>query len=442
MYDFSLHELKIIKAEFEKYSGENPNHEELLKTEKFFRRILKNNNAIKLLIDRETFQIVDSNELAQNFYGFNEEELHQKQIFEVNALTKDEVIEEYERAIDENRDYFESRQKDSQNNIRKVIVRSTPITLSGKNYFYLVIHELETEIEEEPEEEKEPEKKEPAIYSLPNSAEKEELDNDLDIIEKNARELVVLSNKLAQSEEKLKELNASKDRFFSIISHDLKNSFFSIMSLSKRLADPNSDETEEQKRERAQLLHENSKKLYSFLENLLTWARVQRGETLYEPDNKNLREIASEIIDIFKLKADEKDISLKNNIDDKIEVFADENMVKTILRNLVSNAINFTKPGGSVKILSKKETDEVIVTVEDNGVGISEDNQKKLLRIDKKYIDRNTEGEVGTGLGLILCKEFIEKHGKKIWIESELGKGSRFNFTLSLAKQNNDSSEE
>jgi len=214
------------------------------------------------------------------------------------------------------------------------------------------------------------------------------------------------------------------------------------MNLSKRLADPNSDETEEQKREKAELLHESSKKLYSFLENLLTWARVQRGETLYEPGNKNLREIASEIIDIFKLKADEKKINLENNIDDSIEVFADENMVKTILRNLVSNAINFTKPGGSVKILSKKETDEVIVTVEDNGVGISEDNQKKLLRIDKKYIDRNTEGEVGTGLGLILCKEFIEKHGKKIWIESELGKGSRFNFTLSLAKQNNDSSKE
>jgi PAS domain S-box-containing protein len=112
MYDFSLHELKIIKSEFEKFSGENPNSEELLKTEKFFRRILKNNNAIKLLVDRETFQISDSNELAQSFYGFTEEELQQKQIFELNALTKEEVIEEYEQSISENRDYFESKQKD------------------------------------------------------------------------------------------------------------------------------------------------------------------------------------------------------------------------------------------------------------------------------------------------------------------------------------------
>ncbi|VAX29219.1 two-component sensor histidine kinase [hydrothermal vent metagenome] len=437
MYDFSLHELKIIKAEFEKFSGEDPNHEELLKTEKFFRRILKNNNAIKLLIDRETFQIVDSNELAQNFYGFNEEELQQKQIFEINALTKDEVIEEYERATEEDRDYFESRQKDANGNIKKVIVRSTPITLSGKNYFYLVIHELENEAEEPPQEEK-PEVKDPTIYSLPNSAEKVEFDNDLDIIEKNARDLVILSNKLAESEEKLKEINASKDRFFSIISHDLKNSFFSIMSLSKKLTDPEFDGSNEQKTHIAQMLHENSKRLYSFLENLLTWARVQRGETIYEPGNKNLREITSEITDIFNLKADEKNISLENNIDESIEVFADENMVKTILRNLVSNAINFTKSGGNVKILSKLKDDEVVVSVKDDGVGISEENQKKLFRIDKKLIGRNTEGEKGTGLGLILCKEFIEKHGKEIWIESELGKGSRFNFTLPITKPSKD----
>lgn len=437
MYDFSLHELKIIKAEFEKFSGEDPNHEELLKTEKFFRRILKNNNAIKLLIDRETFQIVDSNELAQNFYGFNEEELQQKQIFEINALTKDEVIEEYERATEENRDYFESRQKDANDNIKKVIVRSTPISLSGKNYFYLVIHELEND-EEEPLQEEKPEVKEPAIYPLPSSVEKAEFDNDLDIIEKNARDLVILSNKLAESEKKLKEINASKDRFFSIISHDLKNSFFSIMSLSKKLADPASNEPDELKAHRAQLLHENSKKLYSFLENLLTWARVQRGETIYEPDNKNLREITSEITDIFKLKADEKNITLENNVDEKIEIFADENMVKTILRNLVSNAINFTKSSGNVKILSKLKDDEVVVTVKDDGAGISEENQKKLFRIDKKHIGRNTEGEKGTGLGLILCKEFIEKHGKEIWVESELGKGSRFNFTLPITKPSSD----
>lgn len=437
MYDFSLHELKIIKAEFEKFSGENPNHEELLKTEKFFRRILKNNNAIKLLIDRETFQIVDSNDIAQNFYGFNEEELQQKQIFEINALTKDEVIEEYERATEENRDYFESRQKDANNNIKKVIVRSTPITLSGKNYFYLVIHELENE-DEKPPQEKKPEVKEPAIYPLTGSVEKAEFDNDLDVIEKNARDLVILSNKLAQSEAKLKEINAGKDRFFSIISHDLKNSFFSIMSLSKKLADPESKESNEQKAHIANLLHENSKKLYSFLENLLTWARVQRGEIIYEPDNKNLREITSEIIDIFKLKTDEKKISLENNIDDKIEVFADENMVKTILRNLVSNAINFTESNGSIKIFSELKDNEVVVTVKDDGVGISEENQKKLFRIDKKHIGRNTEGEKGTGLGLILCKEFIEKHGKKIWIESELGKGSRFSFTLPIAKPSSD----
>lgn len=436
MYDFSLHELKIIKAEFEKFSGENPNHDELLKTEKFFRRILKNNNTIKLLVDRETFQIADSNELAQKFYGYTEEELMQKQIFELNTLTKEEVVEEYERSIAQNRDYFESTQKDFENRIKKVMVRSTPIKLSGKNYFYLVIHELEN-LEKELLAE-EPKKRDAAIYTLPSSAEKQELDDGLDLIEKNARDLVVLSNKLAESEEKLQILNASKDRFFSIISHDLKNSFFSIMSLSKKLADPENHEAEEQKSHVAQMLFDSSKNLYSFLENLLTWARVQRGETNYEPNNFNLNRITSEIISIFKLKADEKNINIENNVDEKAEVFADKNMIKTILRNLVSNSLNFTKNGGVVKILSKQSDGEIIITVEDNGVGLSEANQQKLFQIDKKYIGTNTNGEKGTGLGLILCKEFIEKHDKKIWIESELGKGSRFKFTLPKHQSNID----
>lgn len=433
MFDFSLHELKIIKAEFEKFEGENPDSSELLRTEKFFKRILKNNNAIKLLVDRKTFQIHDSNEMAQKFYGFTEEELSNKLIYDLNVLSKDEVIQEYERAAEEQRDYFESRQKDSNNTIQKVIVRSTPIKLRGKNYFYLVIHELEKEFEVfEPEE---PEYRETTIFTLPESAEKKEFDDDLELIEKNARDLVVLSNKLAESEKLLQKLNASKDRFFSIISHDLKNSFFSIMSLSKKLADPENSESEEQKTHVAQLLHENSTKLYSFLENLLTWSRVQRGETTYEPKIINLHKLCTEIVQIFLLKAGEKNITLENCVDNNAKVLADENMVNTILRNLVLNALNFTKSSGSVKIYSKVKDDNIVVSVEDDGVGISKDNQKKLFQIDQKYIGRNTEGEKGTGLGLILCKEFIEKHGKEIWIESEVGKGSKFKFTLAKINQ-------
>ena len=113
MFDFSLHELKIIKEEFEKFEGKNSDSSELLRTEKFFKRILKNNNAIKLLVDRKTFKIHDSNEIAQKFYGFTEEELSNKLIYDLNVLSKDEVIQEYERAVEENHDYFESRQKDS-----------------------------------------------------------------------------------------------------------------------------------------------------------------------------------------------------------------------------------------------------------------------------------------------------------------------------------------
>ena len=142
-----------------------------------------------------------------------------------------------------------------------------------------------------------------------------------------------------------------------------------------------------------------------------------------------------EIVYLFKLKAEQKGVKLQNKVEKNITVFADQNMIKTVLRNLVSNALNFTKKGNYVIISSKRTNGFIEVTVEDNGVGISEANQKKLLRIDKKFIGVTTEGDKGTGLGLILCKEFIEKHNGKIWVESDLGKGSKFIFTLPIPEK-------
>ena len=235
---------------------------------------------------------------------------------------------------------------------------------------------------------------------------------------------------MEQKRKKLQKLNASKDRFFSIISHDLKNSFFSVMGLSKILADPENDDSEEKKLETAQMLHNSSKKLYSFLENLLSWARVQRGEIDFNPDEHELFEIVAEVSYLFRPKADQNKVLLITNVEENLIVYCDQNMVKTILRNLVSNALNFTSPNGSVTISARKDEEKVTIEVTDTGVGISETNIQKLLRIDEKYIGTNISGERGTGLGLILCKEFVEKHSGEIWIESEVGKGSKFSFTL------------
>ncbi len=426
MNEFSAHEIKIVKTEFAKYNNGEQDAEQIKKIEKFFDRILKNNNAIKLLINVETNRIENSNKYAQKFYGYSEHELHSKEIFEINVLKGEEVKAEYARSKELGLDYFESKQKNALGEIKNVMVRSTPLTIKNTNYIYLIIHEL-PDVTEKAEEKKET--KAAPIFSL-SSNDKNELDDELSFVEQNAKDLVTLSNKLAESEEELKKLNASKDRFFSIISHDLKNSFFSVMGLSKILADPENDDSDEKKLETAQMLNNSSKKLYSFLENLLSWARVQRGETPFEPVENDLYEIVTEVIYLYKIKAEQNGVILLNNIDEGTKVFCDINMTKTILRNLISNAINFTDRNGVVKIDVSIGESETTVTVVDTGVGISNEVISKLLRIDSKYIGTNKNGEKGTGLGLILCKEFVEKHNGKIWIESEIGKGSNFSFTL------------
>jgi len=203
-----------------------------------------------------------------------------------------------------------------------------------------------------------------------------------------------------------------------------------VMGLSKILADPENDDSEEKKLETAQMLHNSSKKLYSFLENLLSWARVQRGEIEYEPEENDLFEISSEVAYLFSAKAEQSEIIIKNYISENTNVFCDANMINTVFRSLISNALNFTSRNGMITLDARTKEEEVEIIVADTGIGISEANIKKLLRIDSKYIGTNVQGEKGTGLGLILCSEFVEKHNGKIWIESELGKGSKFHFTI------------
>jgi len=438
MNEFSSHELKIVKSEFAKHSASDTDNELLKKTEKFFERILKNNNAIKLLIDVESVRVVNSNEMAQNFYGYSEEELHQKKIYDLNVLKEDEVKAENERSKKLGLDFFESRQKNSKGEIKSVMVRSTSLKIKGKDYIYLIVHEMP----EKKEDEGEVVEKDSLVYSLIEEKSDNVLDENLSFLEQNAKDLVYLSNKLAESEEKLQHLNASKDRFFSIISHDLKNSFFSVMGLSKILADPENDDSEEKKLETAQMLHDSSTNLYEFLENLLAWARMQQGEVEFTPEELPLDRIIAEVFYLFNPSAIQRGIELINNVNDNKMVYCDQNMAKTILRNFVSNALNFTKENGTVTIDASGDDEKITISVTDTGIGIKEENAKKLFRIDEKYIETNVTGKRGTGLGLILCKEFIEKHEGEVWIESEFGNlpagkagGSKFSFTLPLKKK-------
>lgn len=239
-----------------------------------------------------------------------------------------------------------------------------------------------------------------------------------------------VERELKITKKRLEEENADKDKFFSIISHDLKNPIGTIMSSSEFLDYEYDDFTDKERKELINIIKNSSRRTYDLLEDLLDWARAKMGNIKYEPESTNLSRRANEIFDLLEHNANNKDIELLNKISKDLFAFGDENMINLIIRNLTSNAIKFTNNGGKIEINSILENDEVKISVTDNGVGISEKDQQKLFRIDTYHTTIGTNEEPGTGVGLIFCKELVEKNNGKIWVESELGKGSKFIFTL------------
>ena len=241
--------------------------------------------------------------------------------------------------------------------------------------------------------------------------------------------------KILQQNITLKELNDTKDKFFSIISHDLRSPFNSLLGLSKILNDNFDEFGVSEQKEFIGHINQTVNNTYKLLENLLLWSRSQSGVIEFNPEKENLNSLSNQTIELLSQLAFDKSITLKNEISKKILVNADKNMLLTILRNLVSNAIKFTPKGGKVivkakPIIGNNKHNFVEISVKDSGVGISHEKKAKLFIIAENVSTKGTENESGTGLGLILCKEFTEKHNGKIWVESEVGKGSLFNFTI------------
>jgi signal transduction histidine kinase len=174
----------------------------------------------------------------------------------------------------------------------------------------------------------------------------------------------------------------------------------------------------------------SAERLNALLDNLLTWSRLQRNAMEHEPEQVNLREIAEDNIDLFSSKAEQKQIRLTSMMADDISAYADFNMINTVIRNLVSNALKFTNSGDGIDISARTNSTYIEVAVADTGVGISQEDLPKLFRIDMHHTNTGTAGEIGTGLGLALCQELVERNGGRIWVESELGHGSTFRFTL------------
>ncbi|HAN19406.1 MAG: hypothetical protein A2X13_01910 [Bacteroidetes bacterium GWC2_33_15] len=239
---------------------------------------------------------------------------------------------------------------------------------------------------------------------------------------------------IIQSELKLRELNATKDKFFSIIAHDLKNPFNEIIGFSYLLATNIYKYDLARVEQFANIIHQSSKLTFNLLENLLDWSRSQTGNLKFNPAAFSLKTLVKEIIELFESQAANKNIVIYNEVDDSNPVFADKNMISTVIRNLISNAIKYTNQGGFVRINNTCNHNFVTVNVIDNGVGMNYEDQGKLFRLDVNISRAGTEKERGTGLGLILCKEFVERNGGNIQFESEPGKGSRYFFTIPIAQ--------
>lgn len=238
---------------------------------------------------------------------------------------------------------------------------------------------------------------------------------------------------IKNNELKLIELNATKDKFFSIIAHDLRNPFNNILGNVELLIE-NYDLLDDCKRKLfVEKVYSSSKNAFKLLENLLEWSRTQSNTIVFKPEPVNLLKICNEVTESLAPLASTKNIQIDIVAAPIISLYSDINMIKTVLRNLISNAIKYTNQNGNIHISAEICEKNVTVSVSDNGVGIDPRHINHLFDIQDKIPRNGTAGEKGTGLGLIICKEFIEKHKGKIWVESEPGKGSNFKFTIPLS---------
>lgn len=228
----------------------------------------------------------------------------------------------------------------------------------------------------------------------------------------------------------LKELNSSKDKFLSIISHDLRGPFLGLKGYTQLLIEDYETLEKEEILDYLNKIHESSRDLYTLVDNLLKWSRLELDKMPYEPMMFNLQEEIHPLIKLMNSAAEKKDITLLNSIDNNIQPMADRLMLTSVLQNLISNAIKFTSKGGLVKLSSAQENGRIIINIEDNGIGIKPEDQEKLFSLDKGYTSKGTAGEKGTGFGLIIAREMVLKMGGEIWAQSTPGKGSVFSFSL------------
>ena len=367
--------------------------EELQNSVKRYRRLFESANDGILILDAVSGGIVDVNPFLIQLLGYSYEELLGKKLWEIGTFKN---IANSKAAFVE----LQIRGYIRTDNLPLVAKNGKPINVEFINTVYLADHEK-------------------IIHC-----------NIRDITERNWAE-----GQLKKSEARLSELNATKDKFFSIIAHDLKSPFNPILGFSNLLVEQIRDKDYKKIEQSGMIIQKSSQRAMDLLMNLLEWVRSQIGKMDFIPEKIEIAALIHQITELLNLSAKQKTISIYTELPENAFVIADRAMIGTVLRNLISNAIKFTNPGGEIVILAEPKKNELVISVSDKGVGIRKEVIEKLFRIDASHKTTGTQNEQGTGLGLILCKEFVEKHGGKIWVESEVGKGSKFCFTIPKPKK-------
>lgn len=251
-------------------------------------------------------------------------------------------------------------------------------------------------------------------------------------LRKSEEKFRILAVNLSENEIRLKELIETKDKFFSIIAHDLRGPFNSIIGFLDLLRYQYEDFNDSERKNYLRLIDDNANQTLKLLINLLEWAKSQTGKISFQPTTHKFLPIIKNVEETLYSSLNLKSVKLQYNIADQLEIFADSNMLTTIIQNLISNAIKYSYPGGTITIMAELKNDqvEVEVVVSDTGTGMSDETKNRLFRIDNQISIPGTNNEKGSGFGLILCKDFIEKHKGRIWVESELEIGSKFIFTM------------
>ncbi len=361
-------------------------------SEEKFSKLFHINPSACGLSDLDDFTYVEVNEAFYNLFGFKKGEVIGKTAYELGIMTP-EAKETILRKADENGNVTNvlANLRASDGDIKVVLLSSENIFVQDRKYRFTVVHDI-TE-------------------------------------HKKAEEEIRLKN------EELVKSNAEKDRFFSIIAHDLRSPFNGFLGLTQILAEDLSNLTMDEIHRFATDLSKSAANLFRLLNNLLDWSQIQKGLIPFVPKVTGLRFLVDESLSMLLESAKSKKIEIVLDIREDMEVYVDINMMQTIFRNLISNAIKFTPKGGKIVLAAKTIPDgSVEISFSDTGIGLCQNMIDHLFRLDGRTNRRGTEGEPSTGLGLILCKEFIEKHKGQIRVESSLGIGSTFYCTLPLKK--------